>query len=215
MSEQQGTEAPAPAWFGGEKSDPAVVEPTVEVTPAETEIPIELEPEVIEADAATKAAAGVAEVDGGDHYLKLPQPKTALAAPPWAKVPPAPFRFPRGVEVAFVRIRGELTAARQKGDRVLIIWGLSDGDEKLAVMRSMSDSNRVITEMAKQTIRAVDGHPADWTGKPGPGNIDQVWRELGGKGRGQIVRLYTQLHVFDAAEQADFFENCVALVATG
>ena len=206
MSEQGG--AKAPDWFEGKP------EAAPEIVVDGPEIPLELEPEEVEVDEAVKAAAGVADVDG-EHFLKLPAPKTTLTAPPWAKVPPAPFRFPRGVDVLFVRIRAEMTSARQKGDRILIVWGLSDGDEKLAVQRSMADSNRVITEMAKQTIRAVDGHPADWSGRPGPGNVDQIWRELGGKGRGQIVRLYTQLHVYDAKEQSDFFENCVALVPTG
>lgn len=209
MSEER---AGAPAWFEGEGKGG---EPPAEAKEEGAGIPLDLEPEEVEVDAATKAAAGVAEVDGGDHFVKLPQPRASLTAPDWAKVPPSPFRFPRGVDVLFVRIRADLTSARQKGDRILIVWGLSDGDEKLAVQRSLSDSNRAITELAKQTIRAIDGHPADWSGRPGPGNVDQLWREIGGKGRGQIVRLYTQLHVYDAKEQADFFENCVALVPTG
>jgi hypothetical protein len=227
MSEQK-EGADAPAWFegrGGEQAAgggaPAEPAPTIEVSAEGTAggIPLLFEDEEVEVDASTRAAAGVADVDG-EHYVKLPAPRPTNTAPDWAQVPTQgtdgkPFRFPRGVEVFFVRVRAHLTAARGKGDRILIVWGLSDGDEKLAFQRALSDSNRAITELAKQTIRAVDGHAASWDGRPGPGNVDQLWRELGGKGRGQLVRLYTQLHVYDASEQADFFENCVASVATG
>lgn len=231
MSEQKEGAGKAPGWFTGEGdghteggAPPPPVEvageaPVVEAHEEGPGLVLEFEPEEVEVDAAAKAAAGVADVDE-QHYVKLPPPRPSLTAPDWARIPTQgtdgkPWRFPRGVEVFFVRIRGNLTAARQKGDRILVVWGCSDGDEKLAVQRAMADSNRAITELAKQTIRAVDGHAADWSGKPGPGNVDQLWRELGGKGRGQVVRLYTQLHVYDAAEQADFFENCVASVATG
>jgi hypothetical protein len=222
MSGEQQAEggAKVPEWFAG--GAPAVEPaPTIEVSAEEgvVGIPLLFEEEEVEVDASTKAAAGVADVDG-EHFVKLPPPRTANTAPDWARIPTQgtdgkPFRFPRGVEVFFVRVRSHLTAARQKGDRILIVWGLSDGDEKLAFQRSLSDSNRAITELAKQTIRAVDGNAASWDGRPGPGSVDQLWRELGGKGRGQLVRLYTQLHVYDQSEQADFFENCVASVATG
>jgi hypothetical protein len=216
--------AEQPTWFGGEdESGPSGVGAPLAPESSESEpgggIPLLFEEEEPDVDAATKAAAGVADVDG-EHFVKLPPPRPSNTAPDWAKIPTVgvdgkPFRFPRGVEVFFVRIRGHLTAARQKGDRILVIWGLSDGDEKLAFQRSISDSNRAITELAKQSVRAIDGHAASWDGRPGPGNVDQLWREIGGKGRGQLVRLYSQLHVYDAAEQADFFENCVASVATG
>jgi hypothetical protein len=225
MSEQKEGAAGAPQkqpdWFEGKGEEGGAPEPPPEVTTREEGggVPILFEEEEPELDAAARATLGPAETDG-EHYLKLPPPRTSATAPEWAKVPAVgadgkPFRFPRGVEAFFVRIRGELTSARHKGDRILIVWGLSDGDEKLAYQRAMSDSNRAITELAKQTIRAIDGHGADWSGKGGPGNVDQLWRELGGKGRGQIVRLYTQLHVYDLEEQADFFANCVASVATG
>lgn len=229
MSEQQGAPAGAqgqgvgvgPAWFTGEGGAPPPTgeqpgeAPEVASELVETRaLALELEPEEAAAIADAKAAAGAPDVDG-EHYLKLPPPRTDLRAPDWARIPPAPFRFPRGVEVGFVRIRGHLTAARHKGDRILVIWGLADGDEKLAYGRALGDSNRAITELAKQTIRAIDGVPSDWSGAPGPGNVDALWRELGGKGRGQIIRLYTQMHVYDQTEQADFFDNCVALVATG
>lgn len=220
MSDEKDGPGQGPAWFEGkgeqgEGGAPPVLEAAVaeEGAPAGG-IPLLLEEAELEPDAAAKAAAGVADVDG-EHFVKLPPPRPSMTAPEWALIPPAPFRFPRGIEAFFVRVRADLTHARGKGDRILVVWGLSDGDEKLAFQRALSDSNRAITELAKQTIRAIDGHPADWSGRSGPGNVDQLWRELGGKGRGQIVRLYTQLHVYDASEQADFFENCVASVTTG
>lgn len=150
------------------------------------------------------------------HFLNLPAPRNDRRAPAWAadKIPQG-MRFPRGIEVLFVRIRAEVTHARHKGDRILIVWGLTDADEKLALGRSMADGNRAAVEMTKQMVRAIDGAQVDWSGRPGSGNIEQLWREIGGKGRGQLTRLYTQLHVYDREEQRDFFENCVAVVPTG
>jgi hypothetical protein len=209
----EGGRPAAPAWFEGQ-GEGTPVEVAAEVV-ERSDLPVlVLEDEEVHAIADAKSAMGTAEIDG-EHYLKLPPARIDLKPPDWAKIPPAPFRFPRGVDVAFVRVRGNITAAKQKGDRILVIWGLSDGDEKLAYGRAMGDSNRAITELAKQSVRAVDGVAADWSGTPGPGSVDLLWRELGGKGRGQLIRLYTQLHVYDAKEQADFFENCVVLVATG
>lgn len=209
-AEQQSADA-MPAWF--DNTPEPMVLPATDGTEQPPPILVEDDEEQAAIDDA-KAAAGTAELDA-QHYLKLPEPRQDRRPPSWAKIPPAPFRFPRGLDVAFVRIRAKLTAAQQKGDRILIVWPLTDADERLAYQRANGDTNRAVSELARQTIRAIDGVPVDWSGKPGAGNIDALWRELGGKGRGQMIRLYTQMHVFDRAEQEDFFENCVELVSTG
>lgn len=152
------------------------------------------------------------------HYMLMPEPDSGNRPPDWfpkTSIPPAPFKFPRGLDVVFVRLRASLTAQKGKGDRFLICWELSDGDERLAFGRGMADPQRAGVELAKQMIRSVDGSIVTWDGLPGPGNPDQLWKAIGAKGRRQILGLYTQLHVPDRMEQIDFFANCVGRVRTG
>ncbi len=217
-----GEQKPAemPAWFEGEQEIAPPEFSAEELAKQEAERPppiaVEGDDEDEEQAAIAEAAAarGEAEVDTL-HYLKLPEPRTDRRPPSWARVPPAPFKFPKGCDVAFIRLKARWTAAQHKGDRVLIVWPNTDADDRLAYGRANGDGSRGVQELAKQMIRAVDGVPIDWSGRPGTGNPDQLWREIGPKGRTQMVRIYTQLHVLDMAGQADFFENCVELVSTG
>lgn len=195
--------------------------------PAEEAIAEEHEPilvaEEYPADVEVEESEG--EIAGREHdagsnarsFVKLPEPVDNGKPPPWfprAKIPQG-FRFPRGLDVYFIKIRGSLTSMKHKGDRFLILWELSDGDEKLAYGRCMNDLNRAPGELAKQMIRVIDGVPTNWDGMPGVANADQLWSEIGAKGRSQLQRLYSQLHVFDREEQIDFFESCIARVRTG
>jgi hypothetical protein len=150
------------------------------------------------------------------HYVRIPEPDPDRKPPPWFPKKCIPkMRFPKGLDIAFIKIKGTMTAAKQKGDRFIIVWELSDGDEKLAYGRAMGDVNRASNELAKGMVRAIDGTLVDWSGIGGAGNVDELWQDIGAKGRSQLQRLYTQLHVFDREEQEDFFENCIGLVRTG
>lgn len=145
---------------------------------------------------------------------------TSGGAPSWAKIPKdngqgKAFRFPRAAQVVFVRFKAELTRAPMKGDRSAILWELTDLDEKAALDRAMGDPNRAPSELSKQMIRAVDGVVPDWSGTPGTANIDQFWREIGARYRGQLIRIYTQMHLLQEEEQKDFFESCIAVRSTG
>lgn len=136
-------------------------------------------------------------------------------APDWVRIPDK-MKFPRGAQVIFVRFRAELTAAPQKGERQAILWPLSEGDEKHAYMRAQSDPNRAPGQLAKQMIRAIDGHVVNWDGvSDGPGNVDRFWNEIGGRYRMQLIRLYSKLHILNVDEQRDFFEHCVAVRTAG
>lgn len=137
-------------------------------------------------------------------------------APPWAKIP-KDMKFPRGIQVLFIRIRAELTMYPSKGDRQVILWALTDADEKLAIGRSMANAARAGVEMAKQMIRAIDGERINWTGNPNePGaDIDTFWHQIGPKGRNLLQRLFNQLHAMNEDELVDFFENCIGVVSTG
>lgn len=134
--------------------------------------------------------------------------------PAWV-ISPEGLKYPRGRQAYFLRFRGEWTDTPKKGDRQCILWTLNDGDEKMAYARSMGDPNRAMGQLARQMVRAVDGHVVDWSGAPSPGNIDKWWSEIGGKCRSQIVRLYTKLHILQLEDQKDFFENCVAVRVVG
>lgn len=136
--------------------------------------------------------------------------------PEWATMPEG-LKVPPGRQVHALRFRSEWTDVPGKGDRHCIVWNLSDAEERIALKRSGGGDEPVsmATELAKQMIRAIDGHKADWSGVAGPGNIDVFWREIGSKCRQLVVRWYTQTHMLSDAERADFFENCVASRTAG
>jgi len=159
-------------------------------------------------DAATEAKAKKDQT-----FAPLPEAR-AGGAPAWVEIP-ANFKFPRGRQVAFVRFRASWTDTPEKGERQAILWALTDADEKVALSRAMGDVNRAANELAKQMVRAVDGHVADWSGEPGPANIDRWWNEIGARCRGMLVRIFTQLHVLNEEERKDFFESCIALRTAG
>jgi len=154
-----------------------------------------------------------AEEPAPRQFAPLPDARSG-GAPKWATVPPN-LKFPRGRQVAFIRFKAEWTDAPHRGDRQCIVWGLTDIDEKVALGRAIGDPNRAANELAKQMIRSVDGHVVDWSGDPGPGNIDQWWREVGGKCRQMLIRIYTQLHVLSEDDRRTFFESCIELRTTG
>jgi hypothetical protein len=173
------------------------------------EIPLELEDEGF---------------DVGDVPEEVPEEKPVKAfapipdarpggAPGWVKVPQG-MRFPRGRQVAFIKLLPQWTDAPHKGERQCIVWGLTDIDEKMAMSRAMGDPNRVVSELTKQMIRSVDGAVVDWSGVGGPGSIDQWWRDIGGKCRQILIRIYTQMNVLPDEDRKHFFENCIELRLT-
>jgi len=132
--------------------------------------------------------------------------------PEWAHVPDprSGFRFPKGKRVIFVRIRADLTDAPDKGDRDVVIWTLSDGEENHATKRAAGDSSRTYKEMTKQMIRSIDGHKVDWSGSASPGNIARFWEEIGPVARTLLVNVYHRTHAPKQEVILDFFINCFA-----
>ena len=197
------------------------VPPVPETPPAaEPEPPAKAVPKVPTV-AQFRAAAGL-----------VPEPR-AGGAPAWANIPEG-LAFPRGRQAMFIRIAARWTdtpwigmplpsddeqAIRIAGEgglwRQCICWPCNIGDIKHATSRSMSDSNRFADEMAKQMIRSVDGHRADWGGMPGPGNIDQWWDQVGHKNRNLLHRIWSQLHIHTREAQVSFFESCIEVVSPG
>ena len=146
----------------------------------------------------------------------VPKSDGVRRAPVWAKIPKG-MKFPKGIDVLILRLRPEWTMYPGKGERQIILWQLTDGDQKLAISRAMGDSNRLGIEMTKQMIRAADGMQINWTGDPSaPGiDIDRFWHEIGQKGRSLLHRITNQMCIMSEDEHADFFEHCIAAVRTG
>lgn len=153
-------------------------------------------------------------------------------APPWVHLPEG-LRMPRYRQAGFIRFPSAWTHAPNVGRplraedegsrkaagegklwRQVIIWPLTIGDMKLAIGRSMQDPNRYQDELAKQMIRAVDGHAADWTGIPSPGSVDQLWEQLGSGCRSILRQIYGQLHNLSREQLSLFFASCIEFRTT-
>lgn len=143
-------------------------------------------------------------------------------APEWCVVP-AGLAFPRGWQVYFVRFPADQTSTPREGVldpdgkryRQAILWNLSESDEKFAARRARGDGNRLIDEMTKNMIRAVDGVAVDWTLDAGPGSVRQWWTAIGGKCRHQLKSLYIKTHTMDEVENKRFFEECITQLTVG
>lgn len=131
--------------------------------------------------------------------------------PAWAKgALPSDLKLPEGKVIFALRFRAGVTDKPKLGDRVCILWNLTESDEKHASKRARGDSLQVMNEMAKQMIRAIDGHKSDWSA-PGRHNPATFFTDIGGKCRTALKSWYAKTHMFSAAEQIDFFAQCVAV----
>lgn len=139
---------------------------------------------------------------------RVPVPEEG-AVPDWVQVPEG-FRFPRGMPLVFMRLRCKYTPSMGQ-DRQLICWPINIADQKLALGRSQGDNARAVDEMTKQMVRVVDGMRVDWSGAPGPANIDQWWDMIGAPNRNLLNRVFTQLHIPSPEQVSDFFESCIAV----
>jgi len=145
--------------------------------------------------------------------------------PAWAKVPDG-IKFPAGVSIWFVPLQTRLMRKKTGGEplkmkdgsvrvcRQLIFWELNLDDQKRAFGRAGGDANRASDELTLQMIRAVDGHPVDWTSETSPHHPRRIWADMGPKLRNLMHRLYTANHVLGDAEVQDFFVNCVDVKRT-
>lgn len=161
-----------------------------------------------------EAAAAFGDLEDVPGQIKeaLENPAAAADAdvPDWVTLPPG-FTFPPGKKIGFMRFRGEWTDAPAKGDRVIVVWSLTEAEEKLAYKRAAGDSMRGFTELAKQTIRVIDGHKTDWTGASSPGSIHFLWNDLGTRCRQLVQNYYLKAHTLTSEQQQDFFANCFAV----
>lgn len=129
--------------------------------------------------------------------------------PDWF-VPPANFKAPPGRRVVVMRFRPGWTHAPEKGERQIVCWPLTEQEEHLASQRAHGNDRKMVSELAKQCVRYVDGMRVDWTMTPGAGvDVNQVWRELGSACTKLIIHYYVKAHTLSAEDQIDFFANCI------
>lgn len=169
----------------------------------------------IEKRMTDEEAAEIAdEADDAEAPPEAP-PVNEHEIPPWAKVP-ATLKMPVGRQVQFLKFKAEWTDTPTKGERQCIVWNLTDADEKLALKRARGDGSRALAELAKQTIRAIDGVKTDWT-RGDLSNVNKWWDEIGAGCRQLVQAIYHKNHNLSLEDQADFFANCVAVrtVAAG
>lgn len=132
----------------------------------------------------------------------------ANAIPEWAAIPKGVKMPNKGCSVAFMRIPAKWTTDPSKGDRWCCCWMLGETDERLAYQRSRGDMQRSVSELAKATIRVIDGHKADWSGvSTKPGAVSEFWSAIGPKGRQVIRNYYVRTHTVTDEEALDFFSN--------
>ncbi len=170
-----------------------------------------------QADLEAEAYANAEEAeDGPKEEAKagtvIPEvdPKDPNAIPDWVVLPPD-LKVPPGKQLAFLLFRAKWTDKPSKGDRQVILWPLSDADEKLALKRTRGEAMRTLGELSKQMIRAIDGVKADWTGNASTGNVERLWDELGSKCRGLIQNYYAKTHQLAEEDKQDFFLNCLVV----
>ena len=192
-------------------------------TPTTPKTPIDLNDlTMTEAEVAAQESDTFKEV-GEDEDPKVktkdkspsdfPVSKDPSALPEWVSFPQG-FRIPPGKEITFLYFKSSWTDRPDKGDRWILMWPLSDADEKLAIKRTRGESGRTLSEMTKGTIRLIDGKRADWTGNVDAVvaySVDRFWDELGSKCRQMVTTIYLKTHSLSREEQADFLENCVII----
>ena len=171
------------------------------------------------ADAQAPGIVDLGDGDDGDEEDE-PEGEVKSATPPFVKLPEG-FVMPRGWIAWSILIEARHTTTPSGPDRWCVLWNLTAADEKLAAKRAGGDGNRIIGELAKQTIRVVGlvadeakgidgtGVKADWSGASGPGNVHAFWNAIGGKYRHALTGIYLKNHNFSIQENVRFFERCV------
>ena len=118
-------------------------------------------------------------------------------------------RAPEGATVWILRLKKEWTHRPSAGDRIVVLWALSDAEENRAAERASSmGAYRLYRECAKAMIRAIDGSKADWSASGKNNDVRKFWNDIGPKCRELITNTYMRAHKFSETELADFFSNC-------
>lgn len=163
-------------------------------------------------DAGDRIPRASVEDEDDDPRSALDNIPSPVEPPEWAMIPDGIKFPPAGCQVAYIRIPAAFCREPEKGDRQCITWALDEVDENMANKRARGEASRVLGELSKQTIRAIDGKLADWTGKDKTADPVRFFRDIGPKGRQVIRNYYVQTHNLNAEEAANFFSNHFAVV---
>lgn len=140
---------------------------------------------------------------------KMSQAQEGL--PSFAVLPPG-FVLPPGKQIGFMYFRGEWTDTPEDGDRWCMMWPLTEAEEKAAIKKGGGEQNAIISELAKSTIRVIDGLKVDKTGVTSPANLNMFWSKLGPRCRPLIKNYYYKTHTLSKEDQQDFFANCFVVM---
>lgn len=151
------------------------------------------------------------ELDG-KHAVSVKAPPRGgqiAGAPAWAVVPPD-LVVPPGEVVMFLRLPKAMTRGAE--DHHVILWELNYADEKRARSRAKARGEAdYLDDLTMQSIRAIDGARADWSGEPGPGAV-LAFYDKGARYRGRFLLklMFQRMHNIDPEESMRFFADCVA-----
>jgi hypothetical protein len=158
--------------------------------------------EEVDLDAAVASEGDEAEV--GEKQL-----------PEWARdAIPSDLKIPDGKQVFVLRFFADWCDVPKEGDHTVVIWNLTEADEKLAVKR-VTDGKRVLDEMAKQMIRAIDGRRVDWRTAGAKNNPMAFYARVGGKARQALKVFYAKRHTLNSVETTVFLAACVVAATPG
>lgn len=152
-----------------------------------------------------------AELEGDEDSLDGthdPSSEDANALPDWAlHCMPPDLVVPPERRMAVMRFKPAWTDMPSKGERSVVVWGLTIAEERLAIKASRGDGSSVTDELAKRMVRAIDGKVVGW-GTTGTQETSRLWRELGVKCVDMIRRHYVIEHSLKAEQKLDFLANC-------
>lgn len=93
--------------------------------------------------------------------------------------------------------------ARSVNIKTVTLVELTADEELFATKRSNNNPIRLAYELAKESLRAVDGKPVS----TGDGTADLVWNRMGAKLRTLVITAYNELHNPKETEGADFLKS--------
>ena len=140
--------------------------------------------------------------------------KPLVGIPEWFVMPEGGVQVEPGTPVRFLRVPARFTNRPGGKERHLLLTTHTMLDEKLAYQRAAASPNSKINkftvdELAKQTIRVIDGKRADWSGRNVEASVNRTWAELGPRVQVTIRDWYLKTHTMNLEEQIGFFRDCV------